>query len=437
MQTHTRWSNWAGNVHSSPVRVDQPGSVEQLIETITQAYHAGHKVKVVGAGHSFTPIAATDGVQISLDALSGVESVTPNDQGALVTVFAGTRLFELNPLLWDLGFAMTNLGDIDQQSIAGAISTATHGTGAGYGGLATQVRHLQFVTADGSVLELDSENSPTIFDAARVSLGALGVISKVTLQVSPAFALKAVEAPATLDEVLANLTWTVQNSDHFEFFWFPHTRRVLTKINTRVPVDADLAPLGRLRSYWDDELLSNKLFEQVNRITTRFPASIPRINEVTSRILSERKYTDRSYRVFASARNVRFYEMEYAVPVHTVEQILAEIGQWIDDSGHTLAFPIEVRFARADDLWLSTATGRDTAYIAVHQYHRRDHYEYFRAFEKIAKSFDGRPHWGKLHERTLQDLRPVYPHLDDFIGVRDQLDPGRLFSNPHLETILG
>ncbi|MFD4467594.1 D-arabinono-1,4-lactone oxidase [Rhodococcus sp. NPDC058505] len=433
-----KWHNWARSAGADPRRFATPKSVAELSAEITRAADEGLHVKCVGAGHSFTPIAVTDGVMISLDNLSGIESVVPaGESGALVTVLAGTRLHDLNPRLWDLGLAMINLGDIDAQSIAGAISTGTHGTGAQFGGLATQIRAIQLVLADGAVVDCSAEENPELFHAARLGLGAVGVIATLTLQCANAFMMRAVEAPARFGDTMARLDDHVHGVDHFEFYWFPHTDRVLTKHNTRLPADTQARPVGAVRAYIDDELISNTIFEGVNRVATRFPAAIPRINNLSAQALSAREYVDRSYQVFASSRRVRFREMEYAVPAAALPETLREIDRWINDSGFTVAFPVEVRFAAADDIWLSTASGRDTAYVAVHQYHRRDHREYFDAVEAIAKAVDGRPHWGKMHSRTADDLRPSYPHFDEFRSARDKYDPERRFDNDYLRQVLG
>ncbi|SNS86805.1 L-gulonolactone oxidase [Rhodococcoides kyotonense] len=414
-----------------------PGTVDELRRTVLRAAETGLRVKCVGAGHSFTSIAVTDGIHVNLDRMTGIESVAPlPDGGASVTVLAGTRLRELSPLLWDLGLAMTNLGDIDEQSIAGAISTGTHGTGARFGGISTQVTALELVTADGRVVECSRETDPELFDAARVGLGALGIITTVTLRCEPAFVLHAVEAPATLTGTLSSLQDVVDQVDHFEFYWFPHTDRVLTKTNARLSAGSPLAPLGKVRAYVDDELLSNRAFEVVNRAVTRFPSAIPRVNAFSARALSAREFTDRSYRVFASSRTVRFREMEYAVPAESIAYVLREVDRWLQTSGFAVAFPVEVRFAAADDIWLSTAHGRDSAYIAVHQYHRRDHREYFDAVEKIARSVGGRPHWGKLHSLVACDFAEMYPRFADFVAVRDKLDPGRVFGNEYVAATL-
>lgn len=431
----TTWTNWAETTTARLAGTAFPATVAELRKAVADAVAAGQRVKPIGAGHSFTAIGETDGIQLGLDHMSGL--VRADYDSGLVTVLAGTRLHQLNEMLWSIGLAMANLGDIDRQSIAGALSTGTHGTGAKLGGLAAQVRGLQLVLADGSLLTCSEDEHPDVFAAARVGLGALGVIATVTLQCVPAFALAASEAPAALDEVLDGMDEFVDGNDHFEFYWFPHTRRVLTKRNNRVLPGTALQPLGRLRYRIDDEFLSNTVFEQVNRLTTRRPSLIPRANAIAARALTPRDYIDRSYRVFASPRRVKFREMEYAVPRTAVPGVLQEIEAYLARSGEQIGFPVEVRFAASDEIWLSTANGRESGYIAVHQYIRRDYERYFRAVEAIAKDVDGRPHWGKLHYRDAESLRATYPHFDEFVAVRDRLDPARVFGNDYLSRVLG
>lgn len=429
------WSNWAGTYTVTPHQTAHPATLPALADLIRTAGQGDLSVKAIGTGHSFTDIGVTHGLLIHLDRMNAVRSI--DEQTGLVTVEAGITLRELNESLWHAGLAMTNLGDIDAQTISGAISTGTHGTGRRFGGLATQVRGLELVTADGSVLTCSATENPEVFDAARVGLGALGVITAVTLQCEPAFALHAVETPASYDSLLETVGASVADNDHFEFYWFPHTRRVLTKTNNRLPLTTQLRPLGRVRGWLDDEFLSNTVFEGINRLTTRRPTLIPRANRIAARALSPREFTDRSYRVFTSPRRVRFREMEYALPRRTLSYVIDEIDQWIKRTDARIGFPVEVRFAAPDDIPLSTAHGRETCYIAVHEYHQRAYQPYFLAFERIVASIGGRPHWGKLHYRTAEDLAPLYPRFDDFLAVRDRLDPGRRFSNDYLRRVLG
>lgn len=429
------WVNWAGTATASPAAIAHPASTAEVSALILEAREKSLTVKAVGSGHSFTPVAVTDGVLVRLDRLCGI--VSADVASGIVRVRAGTPLHQLNDALAALGLAMPNLGDIDRQTISGALGTGTHGTGARFRGLADAVRGVQIVLADGSVHDCDASNEPDLFEAARISLGALGIITELTLQCVPAFLLQAREDPGTLSGTLADLDALVDGTDHFEFYWFPHTDRVLTKRNTRLPLEAGERPLPAWRAWLDDDLLSNRVFEAVNRVSTARPAWVPRINRVTSRILSSREFTTASHRVFASRRNVRFREMEYAVPRAAAADLLVSLKAFTDRGGLALPFPVEVRFTAADDVWLSTAYGRESAYIAVHQYHRMEHRPYFDAFESMARDVGGRPHWGKLHGRSRDDLQPAYARFDDVVAVRDRVDPDRVFANAYLARVLG
>ena len=433
--TEQSWRNWAGNQRCEPARTAAPASIDELASTITGAAQAGLRVKPVGAGHSFTAAALTDGVQIDLVNLSELGEVRPRADGSTsVTVGGGARLVDLNRMLDGLGLALENLGDIDRQTIAGALATGTHGTGARYGGLATQVEALTLVLADGTVLHCDREQQPGVFAAARIGLGALGVVADVTLRCPPAFRLRAEERPARWRETLEAFDATVAAHDHVELYWFPHTEQVLTKINDR---DGEAPPLKRWRRVLDDEILSNGAFRLLNEIGRLQPRTIPAVNRVAARVLGARTYTAASYEVFTSPRRVRFIECEYAVPRAALTDVLTELRTWIETSGEQIAFPVEVRAAAADDIWLSTGYERENAYVAVHQFHRRDHRRYFAAFEAIVAEHAGRPHWGKLHSLDADQLADLYPRHREFVRVRDRLDPGRTFGNGYLHQVLG
>ncbi|MFG1921045.1 D-arabinono-1,4-lactone oxidase [Cryptosporangium sp. NPDC048952] len=428
-------TNWAGNEHWAPAEVATPASVDDLAATIREARERGLRIKPIGAAHSFTPIAATDGVQVSLDALGGV--VRGDAETGLVTLRGGTRLRDIPRLLAPYGLAMTNLGDIDSQSIAGAISTGTHGTGGRFGGLSTQVRGLTLVLADGSIVDCDASTDPALFEAARLGLGAIGVIAAVTLQCEPAFLLHAVEKPVPLDEMLATVHERVDEHDHVEFFWFPHTTGTLYKQNNRLPGDALRKPLSRGRAWWDDEFLSNTVFAWACELGRAAPRAIRPIAAVSARALGAREYVDRSAAVFATQRRVRFRESEWSIPRAALGEALTEIRRLIERRGWRISFPVEVRMSAADDLWLSTAHGRDSAYVAVHQYHRTPHEDYFRAVQDVMLALEGRPHWGKLHYLDVTELSGRYPRFQDFLAVRDRADPDRAFDNTHLRQVLG
>lgn len=431
----TTWTNWAGNQSSHPVEVVTPRRPDEVAAAILRAAERGTPVKAVGAGHSFTAVAATDGVQLRLDALTGITQV--DRERSRVRVLAGTPLHVLNPALQALGLALPNLGDIDRQSLAGAISTGTHGTGLRLQGIAAAVSGLVLALADGTFLACSADVEPRVFQAARVGLGALGVITEVELQCVPAFRLHAKEFGADLLEVLERVDEDVETHDHVDMHWFPLTDRVLVKHNDRVDDDDPGVPLPRWRSLLDDELLSNRLFEATNRVATALPAVVPPLNTVSARLLGPREYTDDSWRVFVAERKVRFRESEYAVPRAAVRDVVLEVRAWLERHRAPLTFPLEIRFTGPDDIWLSTAHDRENAYVAIHQYHRMDDHGAFAAFEAIVAEHAGRPHWGKLHTLGAEQLRALYPRFDDFLEVRHRLDPGRRFANAHLDHVLG
>lgn len=417
------------------MRVERPSAVDAVCRAVTAARRQGLTVKPVGAGHSFTGIALAPGVQLDLDDLSGIVSV---DRAlSRVTLAAGTRLFALPRLLEPFGLALENMGDIDRQSVAGATSTGTHGTGGGFGGLATQIVALTLVTADGELLRVSEAENADLLPAARLGLGALGVLVDLTIQCVPAFVLHAIERPEPLGAVIDSYLQRCAEEDHFEFYWFPHTDMALTKTNTRLPADAERHPLGRIGRFIDDEFLANGVYRGVCLLGATVPGIIPPFNRAARRLTGNREFTDASPSVFVTNRTVRFREMEYALPREAVPQALTEVQALIASRGWRISFPVEVRSAAADDNWLSTAYGRDTGYIAVHRYYREDPTEYFHAVESIMVAYDGRPHWGKLHNRDAQSLRGAYPRFDDFLAVRDRLDPDRVFTNPYLRTVLG
>jgi L-gulonolactone oxidase len=427
------WTNWAGTAQCRPSRVERPSSEEEIVSIVKAAGAAREPVKVAGAGHSFTDIACTTGRLISLDGYARVLGVDPDAR--TVTVQAGMRLERLNAELSARGLALENLGDIAYQSVAGAIATATHGTGARVGNLATQVSALRLVTADGSIMECSAEADLEVFRAAQVSLGALGVISTVTLRCVPAFNLHALEEPRRLEEIVEHLDALVDGNDHFEFFWFPHTDVALAKTNNRT--ESAAAPRGRLRSWVDDILLENRAFGAVARLGRARPAWIPPLARLTGRLLSRSELVDRSDRVFASARLVRFAEMEYAIPRATVVDAIREVRGFIERRDLRVNFPVEVRFVAPDDILLSTANSRETACVAVHLFQRMDYEPYFRGVERIMDSFQGRPHWGKIHFQTAETLGPRYPAWNRFAAVRARLDPEGLFRNAYLDRVLG
>jgi FAD-linked oxidoreductase len=431
------WANWAGNQTVQGITRVHPRGAEEIGEVLTRAVDQGLRVRPVGTGHSFTGIARPDAgaVQLVLDRWADVVSI--DAPRGLVTVQAGMPLHRLNRLLEAAGLSMTNLGDIDQQTVAGALSTGTHGSGQRYGGLATQIRALELVLADGSVLTCSADDNADVFAAARVGLSALGVLSTVTLAVEPLFCIRADEGPLPLDTVFESFDELAATTDHVEFYWFPHTRTTLVKRNTRLAPGAPLAPLPRWREWWDDEFLSNTVFGGLVALGETVPAVVRPAARIASRALGARTFADVSHRVFTSPRRVRFVEMEYAVPRADLLPVLRQLVAEVERSDLRIAFPVEVRVAAADDITLSTASGRDSGYLAVHLPPAADPRAYFGIVERIAGEAGGRPHWGKLHNLDASTLMQRYSRFEEFVALRDRLDPGRLFANDYLDRVLG
>ena len=431
------WHNWAGNVTASPSRIAAPATAEEVAAEVRRAAEDGLTIRMTGSGHSFTPTAVSDGVLLNPGRLTAIRSV--DAAAGTVTVEAGCPLHVLNAELLARGLSLANMGDIQVQTVAGATQTGTHGTGRDLGGMAAQVAGLELVLADGRVVTCSAQN-PTVaevslFDAARVGLGALGVVTAITFDVVPAFLLEAREEPMSWSQVISQLDELTADNEHFEFYWFPHSEGCLTKRNNRS--DGPARPLPRWRYWLDDEFLSNSVFNLTCQLGRRMPSIIPTVNSMAAKALGSRTYTDAAYKVFTSPRRVRFKEEEYAVPRAALSDVLAEVKSLFQRRDWRISFPIEVRVTPGDDLWLSTAYGRDSAYIAIHVFHSSPHEEYFGDVESIMTAVGGRPHWGKMHTRDADYLAGVYPKHGDFVAVRDALDPDRRFGNAYLTQVLG
>ncbi len=429
------WQNWAGTASASPARRCWPRSTEEIADAITSAARDGLTVRALGSGHSFTPAAVTSGAALDLSGWNGI--VSADLASGLVTVRSGTTIRELNAALGALGLAMANMGDIDAQTVSGAISTGTHGTGAKLQGIAAQVAGLELVLADGSAVSCSATERPSLFDAARVSVGALGVLSTVTLQCVPAFTLAADERPMPLEEVLGRFGELAAGNDHFEFYWFPYGKNALVKRNNRIAGRGAPAAMPGWRRFLEYEVMENAAFGALCRTGRAIPAAIKPLNRLAAASLSKRSYSAPSHQVFVTSRRVRFVESEYAVPVESLLDVLAELRAGVARLTDPVMFPVEVRVAAADDVWLSTAYGRDSAYVAIHQYLGMPYQEYFKLFESIAGSVGGRPHWGKMHIRDAAYLAGAYPRFADFLKVRDETDPSRVFANAYLEQVFG
>jgi L-gulonolactone oxidase len=426
------WSNWARNQKVEQVSLYSPTTEQEIQQIVRLASANGSRIKAVGSGHSFTAIALAEEMLVDLSRYDAVIEIDKVKNTA--TVQSGIQLSKLNIELHKNGLAMQNLGDIAYQTIAGAISTSTHGTGLQFSGIADQVVAMRIVLADSSVIECSREINAELFHCARVGLGALGLISTVTLQLVKAFNLSVIEEPMRVDDVLANLDHHVESNDHFEFFWVPHTGWALTKRNNRTTEDSK--PMSKFSHWYSKTLMENYAFGAVCMLGRARPSLIPKLAKALPSS-GRNEYSDASYKVFASKRIVKFYEMEYAIPREACEEALNRVRRMVGDSGFFLNFPVEVRFTAADEIPLSTASNRESAYIAVHIYKGMNYVPYFKEVESIMNSYQGRPHWGKIHFQDEKTLAPRYAQWDVFQKVRDTFDPSRLFANRYTETVLG
>jgi L-gulonolactone oxidase len=423
--------NWAGNQRCLPVEVHQPRSTADVVAVVHAAAAAGQRVKVIGGAHSFTDTAMTDGHLLSLDAMNQVLSVDGND----VTVQAGIRLRDLNDELHERGLAIPNLGDINVQSIAGATATATHGTGVAFPNISTNIVALELVTGDGAVVRADEDHEPELLRVARVGIGALGIVTEVTLRCVPAFNLRAVETIEVLADVVADFGNVMRSTDHVEFYLMPGARRCQVKRNTRT--DEPACPQSRAGYVRDKWIGENLAFGTVCRVGRRFPSLAPKVAKLVMSAASERELVDRSDRVFCSPRHVHFVEMEYGIPFDAVPDAIGRIVELTSRLPYPPMFPIEVRSSKGDDIPLSTGNGRESGWIAVHQYVGVPYEAYFQGVEEIMNDYGGRPHWGKLHFQTASTLAHRYPEWDTFQTWRAKLDPSGTFRNAYLDRVLG
>ncbi len=425
-----RWSNWSGSVKSVPRQIIKPRNIAELASLIKGYGRDGRQVRVAGAGHSFVPLVQTGDVLMSLDEMQGIESI--DTARGIATVLGGTRLKQLGDALFEHGMAQENLGDIDVQSISGAISTGTHGTGVSFGTLSTQVEGLTLVTASGEILECSSERHPDIFKAAQVSLGTLGVIARVTLRVVPAKRLHYQGYRKKLSDCLANLEQYKQDNSHFEFFWFPYTDGVQAKFLNET---TDPASNSSFWGTFNKIVLENGVYWLLSESCRLFPRLCKTVCSISAQSIANINEINYSHRLFATPRLVRFQEMEYNIPAEHTKAVISEIQACIEQYQFRVHFPLECRFVRADDIWLSPAYQRDSAYIAVHMYRGMPYQSYFYGIEEIFKRYQGRPHWGKMHTRTAAELSTLYPRWQDFQRIRAELDPQGMFLNSYLHTL--
>ncbi|MFZ1757225.1 MAG: D-arabinono-1,4-lactone oxidase [Caldilineaceae bacterium] len=399
------WQNWAGNVTATPQQIAHPGNEAELAGLIQKTAYAGRPVRVVGSGHSFQPLCATDGLLLSLDGLQGV--IAADSSTGRATVWAGTKLHALGEPLRAAGLALENMGDIDRQSVAGATATGTHGTGPTLGNLSSQVVGLRLVTAAGQTLDINGTDQPALFSAAQVSLGSLGVITQATLRCLPVYRLHERTWAEPFADCMARLDERIAATRHFEFFWVP-----------------------------GEDVAACKALQPVESESGQASENPPALSERLRRYIGPER-VDWSYRIFPSERNNRFVEMEFAVPAADGPACMHEIRALMQEHHPAVQWPVEYRTLAADNSWLSPAYRRHSVTISVHQAADLPYADFFADAETIFRRYRGRPHWGKLHSHTAADFAALYPRWDDFQAVRQELDPKGRFLNDYLRRVFG
>jgi L-gulono-1,4-lactone dehydrogenase len=428
----TAWRNWAGDQACTPASIERPRSRAELVDAVGRAAAAGRRIRAAAKGHSFTDIACTDGAMLRLERLNRVLDL--DRSSGLVKVEAGISIHALAEALHTYGLAMENQGDIDRQTLAGAISTATHGTGARFRNLSAQVESTELVLADGSVVELGPDDPEGLL-AARVGLGALGILCSVTLRAVPAYTIRRVDRPAPLGEAPDELDELADAHDHFEFYAFPHTEIAILRESERT--DRPPRPRSAATEFVNEVVVENWIPSAFARLSRAFPDLTPPLARSLAGRIGRSVKVDRSYRVYASERRIRFTEMEYAIPREHAAEAVRRVFELIEDEGLRVSFPIEVRFVAPDDSYLSPSHERPTCYIAVHMFSGVEWEPYFRGVEAIMDSYGGRPHWGKRHFQTAETLTPRYPRWEEFQRVRARLDPEGRFANAYTDGVLG
>lgn len=424
--------NWSGAVRFAPSNVASPDSTEEILRLVTEAHRSGQVVRPRGALHSFTPLSETSDTLLSMSNFAGIDSVDTGSKTAWIK--AGTNLFDLNPALHERGLALPNLGDIDSQTIAGAFSTGTHGTGIGLGALASFATAIEFVSGAGELVTLSLKDDGDTFRAAVVNLGALGVVTRYQVSLRDSFKLHAHKAPMRFGEVLERFREFNASNRHFEFYWFPHTDRTQIKLQNET---SDPPTKKGLWKFVDNVVVENGLLGALLELGRAVPSSTPRIAKLIAAAVATSDEVDWSYKVFCTARYIKFQEMEYGVPLENAEAALRALEAYVRRESPNVCFPVEVRFVKADNLSLAPSFGRDTCFIAAHQARGADYTDYFRAVEKIMRDHGGRPHWGKMHTLSASELQPLYPEWDLFQATRDKYDPNRVMSSSYMKRVLG
>lgn len=417
-----QWKNWSGSVSATPQQIAAPKTESELAALVREA----RKVRVVGAGHSFMPLCETDGTLLSLAELEGRLEFSADK--SRVWAPAGWSLAKLTAALWEEGVSLINQGDVNPQSLAGAIGTGTHGTGAKLGSLSTTARGFRLMMPDSSIVTCSESERADLFQAARLSLGLVGVATQIEIDVLPAYHLEEKVESHPFEEIEARWGELAANNRHVEFFVFPYGKYVVLKTLNPAPGE------GPLKHMTD---MDDRAFRMVCDVCAALPFLTRRLQPIIVQTGVRQRRVGPAYQIFPSDRTVRFEEMEYELPRANGWAALKEVIAWIQKRKLPVTFPFEFRLTAADDIWLSPFNATPGASISMHQYAKMPWRDLFAQAEPIFRAHSGRPHWAKRHTLTARDADALYPDAAKFKAVRDAVDPGAKFANAHLTQVFG
>lgn len=418
------WQNWSGNQKASPSAVFYPANEAELVRAVQSGKGP---IRAFGGGHSFSGLVPSQGTLISLEQMTGLASHDAANLQATLT--GGTRIAIAGELMSSIGQNLQNEPDINMQSLAGAISTATHGTGTTLQCLSAYVTRLKLVLADGSVVTCSKDVDRELFEAARVGLGSIGIISEITLQNAAAYKLAETTRVMDVEDAYAFIDKQKGIDRHIEFLAFAHGGKAIVK-QMNITNEADTPPV-------EATFNENEMLELAADTVYHAPFTKGMLQKLVGAFVTEGRRVGPAHRIFPSVRTVQFNEMEYTVPAEQGLACVAEVINVIRAKNIGVFFPIEYRYTAADDTWMSMFSQRAGASISVHQYHRQDYRELFDAVEPVFRKYAGRPHWGKLHTLTAKDLHGLYPQFENYLAVRKRVDPQGRFLNPYMRNLLG
>ena len=427
------WKNWAGNIRFTPTRIAQPSNTKDVVQLLRTTALENRKVRCIGTGHSWSALAETRDILVNTDKLNRI--ISADATTGLVVVEAGAKLKQLNVQLWEQGLAFSNLGSIAEQSIAGAVSTATHGSGINHQILASQIQRFTLVKPDGEVQVIDSEKDRDLFNTAIISLGALGIITEMTLKAMPRYQLHEHSGLMDFDTVCDNVLEWIKEHDHLKMWWFPHTDKMMVYRYDRTyePVND-----SRLRQKLMDEWLSVTGYRLMLWWANRKPVRRKWVNQqIVSRMLPDVNRIERSYKVFNVPEPPIHRETEWAFAIDLTPTLLREYRDMVDTKGHLINFIQEIRFVKGDDYALSPCYVCDSVYVGAYNADNNGWDELLLDFEQMAVKHQGRPHWGKEFNVGADYLRSVYPQWNDFVALRYAFDPGQRLSNQMMERLFG